>query len=100
MAAAIDRRGVDPVDAVVYSRVKRLDARRIVLSAPHPSADGPGAEPDRRDLESRGSQWSSLHPPIVEERCRRKTRPIADGAGRRGAVGAGPSGATWCAPKR
>ena len=45
---AIGRRGVDQRDARVDRGADRGDRRRFVGAAPHPAADGPGAEADRR----------------------------------------------------
>src|SRR5690606_9681304 len=60
-ARAVDRRRVDPVDAVVDRRMDGRDAVRIVLAAPLPAADGPRPDADRRDLEARCSQCASNH---------------------------------------
>src|SRR5467141_404935 len=59
MAEAVNRGGVDPVDAEVDGMADRGDRRVVVLRSPavEPfTADGPGAEPDRRDLEVSGAE--------------------------------------------
>ncbi len=49
MAEAIDRRGVDQVDPGFHRTPDGFHRRRVVSAAPHPAADGPGAEADARD---------------------------------------------------
>jgi hypothetical protein len=47
-AEAIDRRGVDEIDAAVERGVNRLDRVAFLRAAPQPSADGPGAKSGAR----------------------------------------------------
>ncbi len=50
LAEAIDRRGVDHVDAAVERLVNRFDGLGLVAAAPHPSSDRPGAKGDAGSL--------------------------------------------------
>ena len=60
MAQAVDRRGIDPVDAPVHRQADRADGIGIVLRPPthRPAiaAHGPGAQPDARDRHAGASQ--------------------------------------------
>src|SRR5581483_4880031 len=49
-AEAIDRRGVDDIDAVAQGGLDGCDRLRFVAPAPHPAADRPGPERDAGDL--------------------------------------------------
>lgn len=49
VAEAIDRRSVDQVDPGFHRAPDGFHRRRVVSAAPHPAADGPGAEADARD---------------------------------------------------
>ena len=53
LAHAVDGGGVDGVDAGVEGGVDGGDGFSLVGAAPHPSADGPGAEDDGGDFEFR-----------------------------------------------
>ncbi len=50
-AEAMDRSGIDEIDAVVGRRSDRCNRFRFVGSAPHPAADRPGAERNARYFE-------------------------------------------------
>src|SRR5882724_12632573 len=50
-AESVDRGGVDNVDAMLECGPNGCDRLSLVGSAPHPSADGPGADGDGRHLE-------------------------------------------------
>ncbi len=57
----IDRRRVDEVDAQVQGGADGSDGLDLVGAAPHPAADGPGAEPDARTLQFRTAQIDAFH---------------------------------------
>ena len=57
-AEAVDGGRVDQVDAVVQRGVDGLDGLVFVGAAPHPAADRPGAEADRRDVDARKAEFA------------------------------------------
>ena len=69
--------GVEAVDAEVERAAHGADELRL-LDLPVAAADLPAAEADRRDLESRPSEWSPLHggpPPGYD--CARESAGVA-----------------------
>ena len=60
-AEAIDRRGVDEIDAVVERGVNRADRVAFLRAAPQPSADGPGAKSDARGIEGQAGDLDVFH---------------------------------------
>src|SRR5581483_6905681 len=62
-AEAVDRRGVDDIDAVAEGRFYGCDRLRLVGPAPHPAADCPGSERDARNLELGSGDLGIFHEP-------------------------------------
>src|SRR6476620_3577799 len=60
-AEAIDRRGVDEIDAVVERGVNGVDRVAFLSAAPQPSADGPGAKADARGIEGQAGDLDMVH---------------------------------------
>jgi len=93
-AQAVDRRGVDPVDADGHRFVDGADGKGVVLRAPAEfpvaAADGPGAQADGREMERRVAELSGLHggsPISGKGREDVETRSVTGGSGKRLAVG-------------
>jgi hypothetical protein len=93
-AEAVDRRGVDPVDADGHRFVDGADGKGVVLRAPAEfpvaAADGPGAQADGREMERRVAELAGLHgdsPISGEGREDVETRSAKGGSGKRLAVG-------------
>ena len=49
-AKAVDRSGVDHVNAAIERGENGIGCVLFIRTAPHPTADGPSAESDRRDV--------------------------------------------------
>ena len=66
-AEAIDRRGVDEIDAVVERGVNRADRVAFLRAAPQPSADGPGAKADARGIEGQAGDLHMFHIVVLSD---------------------------------
>ena len=64
-AHAIGGRGVDQRHPGVDRRPDRRDRRGLVGAAPHPSADGPGAEADRGGADAGAADFARLHHVVI-----------------------------------
>ena len=60
-AEAVDRSRIDDIDAMLERRPDGGNRGGFVGSAPHPSADGPGAERDARHRKRRARNVGELH---------------------------------------
>src|SRR5688500_1738916 len=63
VAEAVDRGRVDRGDAGVDAGADGVDRVAFVVAAPHPPADRPGAEDDRRDAHAGVAELPSFHDP-------------------------------------
>src|SRR6478609_6131204 len=67
-----------PIARILPARSSSSQARAVLLLAPHPPADRPGTEADRRDPETSRTERASLHDPAIIAtaiQCRPDVRP-------------------------
>src|SRR5262245_65544477 len=60
-AEAIDRSGIDEIDAALDRRSDRGDGFRLLGSTPHPAPDGPGTQGDTRHFKRCAGNAGTLH---------------------------------------
>ena len=84
MAEPIDGRGVDEIDAEVERVMDGGDGVLLFAAAPHPAADGPGAERDARRVKGKACNLQVFHDwplsrfEFVEQRFRWERVPPED----------------------
>ena len=76
VAMAIERRGVEPVDAVVERAANGRDRAPVLdVLAPPRAADRPAAKAERRELQVRAGEGAEFHRPDIVTRRRRAPGP-------------------------
>src|SRR5262250_3242601 len=60
-AEAIDRSGIDEIDAALDRRSDRGNGFRLLGSTPHPAPDGPGAQGNTRHFKRSADNGGTLH---------------------------------------